>query len=122
MTPARQKRRYREMNFFMLRIGQKSLLAFAIVFMFGVSARADEAGDFKAKCAMCHAADGSGSTATGKALKVRDLGSADVQGQTDAQLAAIITDGKNKMPAYKGKLTDAQIKSLVGYVRGLAKK
>jgi cytochrome c6 len=122
MTPARQKRRYREMNFFMLRIGQKSLLAFAIVFMFGVSARADGAGDFKSKCAMCHAADGSGSTATGKALKVRDLGSADVQGQTDAQLAAIITDGKNKMPAYKGKLTDAQIKSLVAYVRGLAKK
>jgi cytochrome c6 len=111
-----------QMNFSMLRIGQKSLLAVALVFVFGASARADGAGDFKAKCAMCHAADGSGSTATGKALKVRDLGSADVQGQTDAQLTAIITDGKNKMPAYKGKLTDDQIKGLVTYVRGLAKK
>jgi len=110
------------MNFSMLRIGQKSLLAVALVLVFGTSARADGAGDFKAKCAMCHAADGSGSTATGKALKVRDLGSADVQSQTDAQLTAIITDGKNKMPAYKGKLTDDQIKGLVAYVRGLAKK
>jgi cytochrome c6 len=111
-----------QMNFSMLRIGQKSLLAVALVLVFGASARADGAGDFKAKCAMCHAADGSGSTATGKALKVRDLGSADVQSQTDAQLTAIITDGKNKMPAYKGKLTDDQIKGLVAYVRGLAKK
>jgi mono/diheme cytochrome c family protein len=27
-----------------------------------------------------------------------------------------------KMPAYKGKLTDAQITQLVGYIRDLAKK
>jgi cytochrome c6 len=112
----------REMNFSMLRIGRKLLPAFAIGLAFSAAARADGAGDFKAKCAMCHGADGSGSTATGKALKVRDLGSADVQGQTDAELTAIITDGKNKMPAYKGKLTDDQIKGLVAYVRGLAKK
>jgi cytochrome c6 len=110
------------MNSFMFRIGQKLIWVVAIVLALGASARADGAGDFKAKCAMCHAADGSGSTATGKTLKVRDLGSADVQGQTDAQLTAIITDGKNKMPAYKGKLTDDQIKGLVTYVRGLAKK
>jgi mono/diheme cytochrome c family protein len=29
----------------------------------------------------------------------------------------ITTDGKAKMPAYKGKLTDDQIKDLVKYVR-----
>jgi cytochrome c6 len=110
------------MNVFTLRIGQKVLPTLAIVLVFGAAARADGAGDFKAKCAMCHAADGSGSTATGKALKVRDLGSPDVQGQSDAQLTTIITDGKSKMPAYKGKLTDDQIKGLVAYVRGLAKK
>jgi cytochrome c6 len=110
------------MNSLMIRIGQKIFLALAIVFVFGTSARADGAGDFKAKCAMCHGADGSGSTATGKALKVRDLASPDVQGQTDAQLTDIVTNGKNKMPAYKGKLTDDQIKGLVAYVRGLSKK
>jgi cytochrome c6 len=110
------------MSFLMDRIGGKALLALAIMFVFGTSVRADGAGDFKAKCAACHGADGTGSTATGKALKVRDLASPDVQSQTDAQLADIITNGKNKMPAYKGKLTDDQIKGLVAYIRGLAKK
>jgi cytochrome c6 len=110
------------MNFFMFGIEQKIFLALAIMFVVGASVRADGAGDFKAKCAMCHGADGSGSTATGKALKVRDLGSADVQSQTDAQLTEIITSGKDKMPAYKGKFTDDQIRGLVVYIRSLAKK
>jgi cytochrome c6 len=110
------------MSFFIDRIGGKTVLAFAIMFIFGASVRADGAGDFKAKCAMCHGADGTGSTATGKALKVRDLASPDVQSQSDAQLMDIVTNGKNKMPAYKGKLTDDQIKGLVAYIRELAKK
>ena len=110
------------MNSFMIRIGQKIALVIAIMLVVGVSTRADGPGDFKAKCAMCHGADGSGNTATGKALKVRDLASPEVQSQTDAQFTDIVTNGKNKMPAYKGKLTDDQIKGLVAYVRGLAKK
>jgi cytochrome c6 len=110
------------MNSFMIRIGHRIVLVLAIMSVFGASTRADGAADFKAKCAMCHGADGSGNTATGKALKVRDLASPDVQSQTDAQITDIVTNGKNKMPAYKGKLTDDQIKGLVAYVRGLAKK
>jgi mono/diheme cytochrome c family protein len=110
------------MNFFMFRIEQRVLLALAIMFAVGASVRADGAGDFKAKCAMCHGADGTGSTPTGKALKVRDLGSADVQAQTDAQLTDIVNNGKGKMPAYKGKLTDDQIKELVAFIRSFAKK
>jgi cytochrome c6 len=107
-----------------IRVGVAKLIlaAIPVVFVFGAAARADGAGDFKAKCAMCHGADGAGSTPTGKALKVRDLGSADVQGQTDAQLTDIVTNGKGSMPAYKGKLTDEQIKGLVGFIRSLAKK
>ena len=92
------------------------------LFAFPVHVRADGAAVYKTKCAGCHAANGAGDTAAGKALKVRDLRSPDVQKQSDAELTAIITDGKNKMPAYKGKLDDGQIKSLVGYVRELAKK
>jgi cytochrome c6 len=87
-----------------------------------VRAQGDGAATFKAKCAACHSADGSGDSATGKAMKVRDLRSADVQKQTDAQLTDIITNGKGKMPAYKGKLTDDQIKQLVATIRDLAKK
>jgi mono/diheme cytochrome c family protein len=82
----------------------------------------DAASLFKAKCAACHAADGSGNTPTGKAMATPDLRSPDVQKQTDAQLIDATTNGKGKkMPAYKGKLTDDQIKQLVGYIRELAK-
>jgi mono/diheme cytochrome c family protein len=94
-----------------------------MVLLSGFAVRADDgAATFKAKCAICHGADGAGTTPVGKSMKIRDLGSADVQAQTDAQLSAIVTNGKNKMPAYKGKLTDDQIKGLIAYIRQLAKK
>src|SRR6266498_1837714 len=81
----------------------------------------DGASLFKAKCAMCHGPDGSGQTPMGKSLKIRSLGSADVQKQTDAELTNIITNGKNKMLAYKGKLSAEEIKALVGHIRSLKK-
>jgi mono/diheme cytochrome c family protein len=77
---------------------------------------------YKAKCASCHGPDASGQTAVGKSMKIRDLRSAEVQKQTDEDLEKIITDGKGKMPAYKAKLSVADISSLVAYVRGVAKK
>jgi cytochrome c6 len=80
------------------------------------------AGIYKTKCASCHGADGSGQTTVGKSMKIRDLRSAEVQKQTDADLQKIITDGKGKMPAYKTKLSIADISSLVAYIRGMAKK
>lgn len=77
---------------------------------------------YKARCAGCHGADGSGDTAIGKSMHMRALGSADVQKMSDAELTAMITDGKGAMPAYKDKLSGAQIKDLVGYIRELGKK
>jgi len=58
-------------------------------------------------------------TPMGKAMKLRDLRSPDVQKLTDAELTKVTTDGKEKMPAYKGKLTDADISALVAYMRTL---
>jgi mono/diheme cytochrome c family protein len=81
---------------------------------------ADAAATFKAKCAACHAADGSGGSPMGKKLAVRDLRSAEVQKQTDAQLAAIISKGKGKMPPSKGLSAD-QVNQLVAYIRTLKK-
>jgi cytochrome c6 len=76
---------------------------------------------YKSKCASCHGPDGKGQTSVGKAMKVRDLTSADVQKQSDAELQKVIEDGKGKMPAYKAKLSVADISSLVAFIRGLAK-
>ena len=82
---------------------------------------ADSAATFKAKCAMCHGSDGSGNTPMGKKLAIRALGSPDVQKQTDAELAAIITKGKEKMPAYDGKISATEITDLVKFIRTLKK-
>ncbi len=112
------------MNDRMIRTWSAVFLSFASVLAAIAPAQAqDAAALFKSKCAACHAADGSGSGPTGKALGVKDLRADDVQKQTDAQLNGIITNGLGqKMPAYKGKITDDQITGLVGYIRSLAKK
>ena len=77
---------------------------------------------YKAKCVMCHGADGKGETAAGKATKVRDFCSEEVQKETDDEWIATTTKGKNKMPAYDKKLSEAEIKEVVAYIRMLCKK
>ncbi len=96
------------------------LSALAAMFALPLCARADDAAaTFKAKCAGCHGADGTGS-AMGKKLGAHDFTSADVQKMSDAELSDIITNGKGKMPAYKS-LTPDQVKGLVAYIRTLKK-
>lgn len=77
---------------------------------------------FASKCAVCHGPDGSAKTSIGKSMKIRDFHSPDVQKQSDADLKAMITKGKGKMPAFENKLTAQQIDDLAAYVRELAKK
>ncbi len=69
---------------------------------------------YKAKCAGCHGADGSKSM-----MGSKPLNGPEVQAMSAADIAGAITNGKGKMPAYKGKLTDAQITGLAGYVKTL---
>lgn len=86
------------------------------------AAPASGADTFKAKCAVCHGPDGSGSTAMGQKMKVRNLRSPDVQKQTDDEFTAIITKGKPPMPAYGKTLTPAEIHQIVIYLRSIAAK
>jgi len=96
----------------------------AVVFMLflSLSAYAQNASEalYKSKCAACHGADGSGS-ATGKKMGAHDFATADVQGMSDTELSTIITNGKNKMPAYGKSLKAEDIKGLVAYIRTLKK-
>ena len=87
-----------------------------------IALAADGAAVYKAKCASCHAADGSGDTKIGKTMKLRDLRSPEVQKQTDKELYAWTADGKGKMPGYKNKLSEAEINALVAHMRSMAKK
>jgi cytochrome c6 len=86
-----------------------------------VLAQSSGADTYKAKCTMCHAADGSGSTPAGKAVKVPPFSSPDLVKASDADLIAATKNGKGKMPAYSGKLTDGQIKDVIAYIRTLQK-
>ena len=102
----------------------KTLVVTSILLLVAFSAAAagpDGAALYKAKCATCHAADGSGSTSMGKAMKLRDLGSAEVQKQTDAEFTAITADGKGKMPGYKTKMSADEIKAVVAHMRTFKK-
>jgi cytochrome c6 len=111
------------MNRPMNRIVRTLLISAATVLLYTGPLRAQEAAStYKAKCAMCHGADGKGDTPAGKRLGARDFASPEVQKETDEELAEITAKGKNKMPAYEKTLKESQIKDLVAYIRELAKK
>jgi mono/diheme cytochrome c family protein len=88
--------------------------ALAVVLSISSLAHAQDAqATYKSKCAMCHGVDG-------KKIAAHDLSGADVQKQSDADLAAVITDGKlPRMPKFGDKLKPEEIKGLVAYIRTL---
>ena len=89
----------------------------AVILSIPASAHAQDASEalYKSKCAMCHGADG-------KKAAGHDLSGADVQKQSDADLNAVITNGKPpKMPKYGDKLKPEEVKGLVSYIRTLKK-
>ena len=96
------------------------ILMFAIMAAFAVTASAQSAADnYKSKCAMCHGPDGSASTPAGKAMKTMPVTAPEFKAASDADLFAATKNGKGKMPAYAGKLTNPQIKELITYMRSL---
>lgn len=74
---------------------------------------------FNSTCASCHGQNGIPS-AVGKSLNAPNLSSKAVQTHTDAELQQIIVNGKGNMPPFNGRLSDAQINSLVGYIRAFS--
>jgi mono/diheme cytochrome c family protein len=74
------------------------------------------------KCSVCHGTDGAGKTAKGKKLKVKDVRET-IGTLTADQMIVIVTKGKgDDMDAFAKDFSADQIKSLVEYYRGLAKK
>jgi cytochrome c1 len=77
-------------------------------------------------CAKCHGANGKGQTTMGKKLGVRDYTEAKVQAELkDDAMAKAIKEGVKKddktlMKAFPD-LSDAEVKSLVAYIRSLKK-
>jgi mono/diheme cytochrome c family protein len=65
--------------------------------------------------------NGAADTSVGKTLKAADLRSPEVQKQSDAELAQIISEGKGNMPSFSDSFNPDQIRGLVAYIRKLAK-
>jgi len=109
----------------------KKIILIASCALIALAAAAPAAADNAAKnwkksCSMCHGAKGQGG-----AMAKMDMGKDEWQKQyTDEQLTEATTKGEKaagikvskKMPAYEGKLKDAEIKDLVTLMRGFGGK
>ncbi len=75
---------------------------------------------FEKHCDTCHGKDGRAKTFKAKFNHARNLTDAKWQAEvSDERLFNSISNGKGKMPAWGKKLSEAQINSLVAYVRSL---
>ncbi len=85
--------------------------------------RGTQAGDlFRKNCARCHGADGAGDTPLGHTYNTPDFTDPEWWRKhsniTSARsLVSVVSQGKGGMPAFGRKLTRAQIRRLVDYVR-----
>ena len=91
------------------------------------SRAADAKANWDANCVQCHGKEGKADTKMGKTLNAKDLTDPKVQAEfSDAKAAESIKNGvkengKTTMKAFGDKLSDADIKALVAYVRTLKK-
>jgi cytochrome c5 len=72
---------------------------------------------YAASCARCHGADGRGQTPKGRQTGAKDFTDPKWQALEDRGIRAI-TNGKGKMPAFKGTLSPEEIKAVWEHVRG----
>ena len=73
------------------------------------------------QCATCHGRKGKGDGPSSTMVKARDLTNPEFQASvSDEQLAKVIREGKDKMPAFN--LPDSIVQGLVQHVRGFAKR
>ena len=114
-----------------------ALCGIAVAATLAFSMPADSAVDagksaYKLSCMRCHGDLGRGNTSQDQfwKLKIPRLTSAYVQKKSDAELKAIILNGKRKMPPvmmggpetqHQTKVTEEQVPGLIAYIRSLKK-
>ena len=105
---------------------QLSLLSIAFL-LASPAAFGDAAALYSKNCASCHGKDGKGDTKMGKKAGAKDYTDAKVQASfSDAEGLKAIKDGvnkdgKEKMKAYGSKVSDAEAKELLAYIRAFKK-
>jgi cbb3-type cytochrome c oxidase subunit III len=78
---------------------------------------------YETSCASCHGDDGRGDTRAGKMTKTPDLLEVEWKMGTELpQVVKMLEDGIGKMPKYKGKLSDEELKAVSEYTLKLSGK
>ncbi len=96
-------------------------VALAVVLTLPAVAHAQSAETlYKAKCAGCHAADGTGSP-IGKRMGAHDFQTAEVQKMSDASSPTSSPTARIRCPQYGKSLKPEDIKGLVAFIRTLKK-
>ena len=98
-----------------------SVLVAAAAMVLGAACAAQSGGEatFQAKCQMCHGVKGVADGPVAKNLKIKPASDPEMKKLTAAQMIDDVKNGKGRMPSFKDKLTDAQIKDAVTYFRSL---
>jgi cytochrome c6 len=96
----------------------------AIILLAGVFGFAQSSGEatYRAKCQSCHGTSGAPFPGIAKMMGVKPINDPAMKKLSEAQMIASTEKGIGKMPAFKGKLTDAEIKASVDYFRTFMKK
>jgi mono/diheme cytochrome c family protein len=77
---------------------------------------------YEKSCKQCHGPDGTANASIAKMMKVdmKDLKSTEVQALSDADIKAIISDGKGKMKPVK-TVSGSALDDVVAYVHSMKK-
>ena len=97
----------------------RTAIVFSIVAFAALPAAAAEDGKvlYEQKCAICHGKDGTAKPAGAGSRNFNDP--AFQKSMTLASISQITAEGKGKMPAYRSKLSAAQIQSIAAHVKTL---
>ena len=104
-----------------------TVFAILMVASAGNGVAAPGAANWNHHCASCHRKDGKGDTVVGKKLGVKGYHDAKVQAAfSDPEMEGAIkegvkTNGKETMKPFGNKLSNADIKALVAYIRSFKK-
>jgi mono/diheme cytochrome c family protein len=99
---------------------QSHLVLAAVLSLVNVACFAQSSGQatYKAKCQTCHGASGTPSPGMAKMMSIKPASDPAIKNLTAEQMFTAVKNGKGKMKPVAG-LTDAQIKDVVAFYRGL---
>jgi cytochrome c6 len=104
-----------------LMVGAVLVLALAVAASAYAQQPASGAATYNKMCASCHGAHGTPNAGMAKAMGIPDFAAASFASVADSTLQDAIVNGKGRtMPSYKSRLTAAQVKEVVAYLRTLS--